>query len=245
MAGSYFQNHNFGISAIDLAEVSNSEKYLGSAIGLKTSKSDAGYLDITRGKTYSLKQLFQMRKVQRLGGNAESIDVTFSGTVVASEQVVTIDGVDLAVTPASATATALATAVVSAVNADATLSKTWTATASGAKVTLKSSKNSNSLFDSANYAGSDAVVATAVQTKWGANKITLALYTTDSDTDSAPAKVLEMVVSVDELAGNGQTEYEITLPPNVKRYVMLGIKKDASTDVLTGKSVFPIIPNQG
>lgn len=245
MAGSYFQNHNFGISAIDLSEVSNSEKYLGSAIGLKTSKSDAGYLDITRGKTYSLKQLFQMRKAQRLGGNSESIDVTFSGTVAASEQVVTIDGVDLTVTPASATAAALATAVATAVNADSTLKKTWTATASNAKVTLTSSKNSNSLFDSANYAGSGAVVATAVQTKWGANKITLALYTTDTETDSAPVKVLEMVASVDELAGNGQTEYEITLPPNVKRYVMLGIKKEASADILTGKSVFPIIPNQG
>ncbi len=245
MAGSYFQNHNFGISAIDLAEVSNSEKYLGSAIGLKTSKTDAGYIDITRGKTYSLKQLLQMRKVQRLGGNTESIAVVFSGTVVASEQTVTIDGVDLTVTPASATATALATAVATAVNADSTLSKTWTATASSATVTLKSSKNSNSLFDSANYYGTGSVVVTATQTKWGANKVTLALYTTDTETDTAPVKILEMVATVDELAGNGQTEYEITLPQNAKRYLMLGIKKEASTDVLTGKSVFPVIPNQG
>lgn len=245
MAGSYFQNHSFGISAIDLAEVSNSEKFLGSAIGLKSSKSDAGYIDITKGKTYSLKQLLQMRKVQRLDGNAESIAVVFSGTVAASEQTVTIDGVALKVTPASATATALATAVATAVNADTTLKKTWTATASSATVTLKSSKNSNSLFDSANYSGQDAVVVTATQTKWGANKVTLALYASDTDSNTSPVKILEMVATVDELAGNGQTEYEITLPPNVKRYLMLGIKKEASTDTLTGKSVFPVIPNQG
>ena len=245
MAGSYFQNHNFGISAIDLAEVTTTEKYLGSAVGIKSTKADAGYIDITKGKTYSLKQLLQMRKVVRLGGNVEKIDVTFGGTVAQAEQGVTIDGVGLTVTPTAATATALATAVATAVNANENLKKNWTAVASSTKVTLTATKNTASIFDASNYSGATGVTVTAVQTKWGANKITLALYTSEVSTDTDPAKILEMTVSVGELADNGQTEYEITLPPNAKQYLMLGIKKAAASDVLTGKSVFPIIPNQG
>ena len=242
MAGSYFQNHSFGISAIDLAEVTTTEKYLGSEVGLKSSKS---YIDITRGKTYSLKQLLQMRKVQRLGGNLETITVTYGGTVTATEQAVTVDGVGLTVTPSAATPTGLATAVATAVNANDNLKKIWKATSSGTKLTLTAVKNTASIFDASNYGAGEASVEAAVaQTKWGANKVILSLYTTE-DTAVEPVKILEMTATVGELADNGQTEYEITLPPNAKKYLMLGIKKENASDILTGKSVFPVIPNQG
>lgn len=245
MAGSYFQNHTLGISAIDLSGVTTSEKFLGSEIGFKSSIGDAGAIDITKGKTYSLKQLLQMRKVQRLCGNVEKVTVTYGGTVVASEQAVTIDGVELTVTPASATAAALATAVATAVNASILLNKKWSATADSAKVVLTHLKNGSSLFDETAYTATGAVTVTASTTKWGANKIVLTLYSSDSATLTASDEILKMTVSVGELADNGQTEYEITLPPNTKRYLVLGIKKATASDVLTGTSVFPIIPNQG
>lgn len=247
MAGSYFQNHSFGISAIDLANVSNTEKFLGSAIGIKSSKSDAGYLDITKGKTYSLKQLFQMRKVVKLKGNRETIAITFGGTVASSEQTVTIDGIPLSVTPAAATVASLASAVETAVKANSTLNSKWEVSVSSATVTLKSLKeDGNRSYDESNYSASaSAVTVAVVRTLWGSNKVTLALYTSDSDSDTAPEKVLEMVSSVADLADNGQVEYEITLPANCKRYIMLGIKKAVATDILLGTSVFPVTPNMG
>lgn len=247
MAGSYFQNHSFGISAIDLSEMSNTEKFLGSAIGVKTSKSDAGYLDITNGKTYSLKQVLQMRKVVKLKGNRETVAITFGGTVATSEQVVTIDGIPLTVTPSAATGAGLASAVETAVKADDTLKVRWETSVSSATLTLKSLKeDGNRSYDETNYSASASAVTVAlVHTLWGANKVTLALYTADSDTEASPEKILEIVSSVADLADNGQVEYEITLPPNCKRYIMLGIKKATATDILLGTSVFPVTPIMG
>lgn len=244
MAGSYFQNHSFGISAIDLANVSNTEKFLGSAVGVKTSKSDAGYIDITNGKTYSLKQILQMRKVVKLKGNRETVAITFGGTVATSEQTVTIDGIVLTVTPSAATAAALATAVDTAIKADDTLKTKWESSVSSATVTLKSLKeDGNRSYDESYYSASSSAVTVALaHTLWGTNKVTLALYTADSDTEASPEKILEMVCSVADLADNGQTEYEISLPHNCKRYLMLGIKKAAAADILLGTSVFPVIP---
>lgn len=246
MPGSYFQNHNFGVTAVDLSGVTNTEKFLGSEIGLKASKADAKYIDITEGRTYSLKQTLQMGKVDKLKGNRETVVVTYGGTVAAEAQSVTVDGVGLSVTPAAATAADLATAVAAAVNADATLKTRWEASASSAAVTLKSRKDDGSrTYDASLYgAGASAVTVSPARTAWGSNKVTIALYTADKDTEANPDKILEFTATVAELAGNGQTEYEITLPPNCRRYLMLGIKKAAAADILLGTSIFPVLPTR-
>lgn len=244
MAGSYFQNHSFGISAIELSKVSNTEKFLGSAVGLQASKSDAKFIDITAGSPYSLKQVLQMRKVSKAKGNAETVAVTYGGTVAAEAQTVVVDGVGLSVTPGAATAAGLATAVAAAVNGDASLKGRWSATASSAVVTLKSLKEDGGrMFDASLYsAGASAVTVSVSHTEWGANKVTLTLYTADKADEANPEKILEMTSSVADIADNGQIQYEVTLPPNCGRYLMLGIKKAAASDVLSGTSVFPIIP---
>lgn len=244
MAGSYFQNHNFGLSAVDLSNVTTTEKYLGSANGIKTSKTDAGYIDFTEGRTYSLKQTLQMRKVVKLKGNREKVEVTYGGTVVAEAQTVTIDGISLSVTPSAATAAGLATAVSEAIAANADLSKKWTATTSSAKVIITSKKEDGGYTYSDAYYGASAsaVTVTVAHTEWGANLVTIALYTTPKADDASPVKILEVTASVADLASNGQTEYEITIPSNMKRYGLLGIKKAASGDILGGTSIFPVLP---